>query len=62
MRKGAFTGATYSNVYNASNTWDDEKLPGKLGRGQGEPPVEDSDVNSAYDNVNHVLEFYEQHF
>ncbi|KAL6874432.1 Metalloprotease [Trichoderma longibrachiatum] len=62
VRKGAFTGATYSNVYNASNTWDDEKLPGKLGRGQGEPPVEDSDVNSAYDNVNHVLEFYEQHF
>ncbi|KAL7816106.1 Metalloprotease [Trichoderma aethiopicum] len=62
VRKGAFTGATYSNVYNASNTWDDEKLPGKLGRGQGEPPVEDSDVNSAYDNVNHVLKFYEQHF
>ncbi|ETS03191.1 metalloprotease [Trichoderma reesei RUT C-30] len=52
----------HNNVYNASNTWDDEKLPGRLERAQGEPPAKDLDVNKAYDNVGHVLRFYEQHF
>lgn len=53
---------TYNNVYNASNTWDNEKLPGKLERAQGEAQVEDPDANKAYDNVGHVLKFYEQRF
>ncbi|KAL6857291.1 Metalloprotease [Trichoderma novae-zelandiae] len=53
---------TYSAVYNANNTWKTDKLPGGFERAQGEPPGKDPDVNKAYDNVGHVLNFYKQQF
>ncbi|KAL7813299.1 Metalloprotease [Trichoderma gracile] len=53
---------TYNHVYNASNTWDEKKLPGRLEPAQGESPVNDPDVNKAYNNVGHVLNFYEKRF
>lgn len=58
--------APYRAVYNAkslstSSNGDNDNLPGELERAEGEPVVEDKDVNQAFDNVGHVLDFYKQH-
>jgi Zn-dependent metalloprotease len=52
----------YRAVYNASGNFDEEQLPGKLVRAEGEPPVEDKSVNEAFENIGIVLDFYKKHF
>lgn len=54
----AISRAVYDAGHSAS-TW---RLPGKAERAEGEPAVEDEDVNEAYDNVGHVLKFYKEFF
>jgi Zn-dependent metalloprotease len=52
----------YRAVYNAEHTFNEDTLPGKLVRAEGEKAVKDKAVNEAYDNVGTVLEFYKEHF
>ncbi|KJZ74638.1 hypothetical protein HIM_05988 [Hirsutella minnesotensis 3608] len=60
--KDAPKDAPYRAVYDAKMTHDEEELPGELVRAEGEPKVKDKDVNLAYDNVGHVLDFYKKYF
>ncbi|POR30913.1 Extracellular metalloprotease [Tolypocladium paradoxum] len=53
--------APYRAVYDAKKTEDEDELPGELIRAEGEAKVEDKDVNLAFDNVGHVLDFYKEH-
>ncbi|PNP58364.1 hypothetical protein THARTR1_01879 [Trichoderma harzianum] len=55
---GAISRAVYDARHSQSTFW----LPGKEQRAEGEPAVEDEDVNEAYDNVGHVLKFYKEFF
>ena len=52
----------YRAVHDASNSFQESELPGKLVRAEGEPKVEDKAVNQAYANVGTVLKFYKDHF
>ncbi|KAM4063095.1 thermolysin metallopeptidase, alpha-helical domain-containing protein [Hirsutella rhossiliensis] len=54
--------APYRAVYDAKMTRDEDDLPGELVRAEGEAKVKDKDVNLAYENVGHVLDFYKKHF
>ena len=50
-------------IYDAENTWDYEKLPGKLIRSEGEPDIpNDTDANKAYVNSGHTFNFYKEVF
>lgn len=49
-------------MYDARHSQSTFWLPGKEQRAEGEPAVEDEDVNEAYDNVGHVLKFYKEFF
>ncbi|KAL7783652.1 metalloprotease [Trichoderma ceciliae] len=66
VRKESSKAAPYRAVYDAKNPImsrnGSDNLPGELVRAEGEPAVRDTDVNQAFDNVGHVLEFYKQHF
>ncbi|KND88121.1 Extracellular metalloprotease [Tolypocladium ophioglossoides CBS 100239] len=54
--------APYRAVYDAKKSQDENELPGELIRAEGEAKVKDKDVNLAYDNVGHVLDFYKEQF
>lgn len=49
-------------MYDMHYSEDLDRLPGEKVRVEGEPEVKDADVNKAYDNVGHVLEFYKEYF
>ncbi|KAI1263135.1 metalloprotease [Xylariaceae sp. FL1019] len=49
---------TYRAVYDAQNTQDEEQLPGKILRVEGQGAVKDDAANQAYDNAGAVLSFY----
>lgn len=52
----------YRAVYDANHTENENALPGKQARIEGQKEVTDVDVNLAYDNTGHVLDFYESVF
>lgn len=52
------TEKTYRAVYDAGHTDDESDLPGEVCRVEGQKASADEDVNKAYDNVGHVLDFY----
>lgn len=52
----------YRAVHDIKHSSNDDDLPGKLVRAEGEKKVADKAVNEAYDNVGTVLEFYKEHF
>jgi Zn-dependent metalloprotease len=52
------TEKTYRAIYDANHTEDESDLPGRVTRVEGQKASADEDVNKAYDNVGHVLEFY----
>ena len=54
--------APYRAVYDAGHTEDESKLPGKLLRAEGEPPVSDEAANEALDNAGLVIAFYKDIF
>lgn len=53
--------APYRAVYDAKHSDNEHNLPGEPVRAEGEAPVKDKDVNLAFDNVGHVLNFYKEH-
>jgi len=52
----------YRAVYDAKNDPDEEDLPGKVVRVEGQKAGKDDAVNDAYDNVGRVLDFYLEQF
>lgn len=52
----------YRAVYDAQNSFNENELPGKLVRAEGQPGVEDEAVNETYKNIGIVLDFYKEHF
>ncbi len=48
----------YRAVYDAKNDPDEDDLPGKVIRVEGQTPSSDDTANDAYDNVGRVLDFY----
>ncbi|KAM3502807.1 hypothetical protein MY10362_004594 [Beauveria mimosiformis] len=49
-------------VYDAQHTINEDSLPGKLVRMEGQKAVKDKAVNEAFDNVGSTLKFYKDHF
>lgn len=49
-------------VHDAHHNFNDNALPGKLVRAEGQPKVSDKAVNDTYDNIGVVLKFYKEHF
>ncbi|KAM3548608.1 hypothetical protein ARSEF4850_009314 [Beauveria asiatica] len=49
-------------VYDAQHTINEDSLPGKLVRKEGQKAVKDKAVNEAFDNVGSTLKFYKDHF
>ncbi|KAK3380974.1 metalloprotease [Podospora didyma] len=56
------TSGFYRAVYDAKKTEDENKLPGKIVRVEGQKASTDVVVNEAYDNVGKVLDFYKKFF
>ena len=56
------SGGFYRAVHDAQNGDDEDDLPGKLVRVEGQKPVDDEAVNDAFDNVGKVLDFYLSQF
>ncbi|KAK5987801.1 Extracellular metalloprotease [Cladobotryum mycophilum] len=54
--------APYRAVYDANHTEDEDDLPGKLIRAEGQKKSDDKAVNEAFDNVGIVLDFYKEKF
>ncbi|KAK1993444.1 metalloprotease [Colletotrichum falcatum] len=54
--------STYRAVYDAKNSTDEEDLPGRVVRVEGQKPVDDKAVNEAFDNVGEVLKMYKEKF
>lgn len=54
--------ASYRSVHDSHNSESYRDLPGKNIRAEGESAVKDKDVNQAFDNVGHVLDFYKEYF
>jgi hypothetical protein len=52
----------YRAVYDAKNDPDEDDLPGKVLRVEGQKAIEDATANDAYDNVGRVLDFYLKQF
>ncbi|KAJ2891845.1 putative peptidase thermolysin protein [Zalerion maritima] len=52
----------YRAVYDAENSMNEQDLPGKKVRVEGEDPVEDKAINQAYSNAGEVLKFYKEKF
>ena len=52
----------YRAVYDAKNDPDEEDLPGKTLRVEGQDKSNDETANNAYDNVGRVLDFYLEQF
>jgi len=52
----------YRAVYDAKNDPDEEDLPGKVVRVEGQKAVTDQTANDAFDNVGRVLDFYLKEF
>jgi Zn-dependent metalloprotease len=52
------SGGFWRAVYDAQNSANEAKLPGKQVRIEGQGPSKDVAVNEAFDNVGKVLEFY----
>ena len=52
----------YRAVYDAKNDPDEDDLPGKVVRVEGQKAGKDETANDAYDNVGRVLDFYLEHF
>ncbi|KAK3900482.1 hypothetical protein C8A05DRAFT_45687 [Staphylotrichum tortipilum] len=52
----------YRAVYDAKNDPDEEDLPGRVVRVEGQKAGKDETANDAYDNVGRVLDFYLEHF
>lgn len=52
----------YRAVYDANHSENENALPGKQVRIEGQKAVTDVNVNEAYDNTGHVLDFYESIF
>ncbi|KAI0142889.1 metalloprotease [Xylariaceae sp. FL1272] len=52
------TDTTYRAVYDAQNDQNEEDLPGKILRVEGQGAVKDEAANQAYDNAGAVLSFY----
>ncbi len=48
----------YRAVYDAKNDPDEDDLPGKVVRVEGQKETQDATANDAYDNVGRVLDFY----
>ncbi|KGQ04434.1 Protease prtS [Beauveria bassiana D1-5] len=49
-------------VYDAQHTTNEDSLPGKLIRKEGQKAAKDKAVNEAFDNVGSTLKFYKEHF
>ncbi len=52
----------YRAVYDANHDEDEDDLPGKVLRVEGQQPSKDGPANEAFDNVGHVLDFYQSVF
>ncbi|KAL6835698.1 hypothetical protein J3E69DRAFT_361069 [Trichoderma sp. SZMC 28015] len=62
VRKESSKGTAFRSMYDMHYSEDLNGLPGDKVRVEGGPEVKDVDVNKAYDNVGHVLEFYKEYF
>ncbi|KAI1342974.1 Metalloprotease [Xylariaceae sp. FL0016] len=56
------SGKNYRAVYDAEGTQNEQQLPGKVIRVEGQAAVKDESVNEAYDNAGKVLSFYKDIF
>ena len=59
---GQVTPGFYRAVFDAKNDPDEDDLPGKILRVEGEKENKDETANDAYDNVGRVLDFYLEQF